>query len=116
MPSKKKQPTSTKPAATTRKTKATVGAQRPTKAAAAKKPATVATTKKAATPGQPSRKDSILALISRKTGATLPELMEATTWQAHSVRGFIATLGTKHGLKITSAKNEAGQRVYTQSA
>jgi hypothetical protein len=38
--------------------------------------------------------------------------MEATGWQAHSVRGFIATLGSKHGCKISSTKNAAGERVY----
>jgi hypothetical protein len=38
--------------------------------------------------------------------------MKATAWQAHSVRGFISTAAKKRGLKIESAKNEAGDRVY----
>jgi Protein of unknown function (DUF3489) len=38
--------------------------------------------------------------------------MTATDWQAHSVRSFISSAGKKHGLKIESAKNEAGERVY----
>src|ERR1700694_2083453 len=40
--------------------------------------------------------------------------MEATGWQALSVRGFISgTLGKKMGLKVESAKRADGQRVYT---
>ena len=42
----------------------------------------------------------------------LAEIMKATDWQAHSVRGFISTVGKKHDLKIESSKNEAGERVY----
>jgi hypothetical protein len=38
--------------------------------------------------------------------------MEATDWQAHSVRGFISTAGKKHSAKIESAKSDAGERVY----
>jgi hypothetical protein len=62
-----------------------------------------------------SRKETVLALIGRKHGATLGEIMETTGWQAHSVRGFIATMGTKHGCKISSTKNEAGERVYQEA-
>jgi hypothetical protein len=32
--------------------------------------------------------------------------------RAHSVRGFISTASKKHGVKIESAKNEAGERSY----
>lgn len=40
--------------------------------------------------------------------------VKATEWQAHSVRGFISgTLGKKMGLVVTSAKTEAGERVYS---
>jgi len=63
-------------------------------------------------PREGSRKETVLALVGRKHGATLAEIMETTGWQAHSVRGFIATLGTKHGCKISSTKNKAGERVY----
>jgi len=38
--------------------------------------------------------------------------MKATDWQAHSVRGFISIAAKKHSIKIESAKNEAGDRVY----
>ena len=45
-------------------------------------------------------------------GATLAEIMKATDWQAHSVRGFVSTAAKKHGVEIESAKNAAGERVY----
>ena len=51
-------------------------------------------------------------MIARAKGATLAEIMKATDWQAHSVRGFISTAGKKHGIKIESAKNDAGERTY----
>ena len=54
----------------------------------------------------------ILELIGRPKGATLAEIMQASSWQAHSVRGFISTAGKKHGVKIESLQNEAGGRVY----
>ena len=46
--------------------------------------------------------------------ATLAEIMKATDWQAHTVRGFISgTLGKKMGLTVTSAKNDDGERTYS---
>ena len=42
------------------------------------------------------------------------EIVEATSWQAHSVRGFISgTLGKKMGLAVKSEKREDGTRVYS---
>jgi hypothetical protein len=51
-------------------------------------------------------------MIGRPKGATLAEIMKATDWQAHSVRGFLSTAAKKHAINIESAKNEAGDRVY----
>ena len=42
----------------------------------------------------------------------LTEIMEATKWQAHSVRGFLSTAGKKRQLKIASLRNDGGDRVY----
>jgi hypothetical protein len=53
-----------------------------------------------------------MALIGRAKGATLAEIMTATGWQKHSVRGFISIAGKKQGIKIDSSKNEAGDRLY----
>ena len=68
-------------------------------------------TKKAAAPRPESKGAKILDMIARAEGATLAEIMRATDWQAHSVRGFISTAAEKHGVRIESAKNDAGARV-----
>jgi len=60
-----------------------------------------------------SKKAEILKLLHRPSGVTLQQLMAATGWQAHSVRGFIsAGVGKRMGLKVASARQEDGQRVY----
>jgi len=51
-------------------------------------------------------------MIGRAKGAPLAEIMRATDWQAHSVRGFLSTAAKKRGITIESTKNEAGDRVY----
>ncbi|HYW46817.1 MAG TPA: DUF3489 domain-containing protein [Bryobacteraceae bacterium] len=65
-------------------------------------------------PREQSKKDIILDLLRRPKGATLAELMAASGWQAHSIRGFISgTLGKKLDLPVVSAKREDGARVYS---
>ena len=62
---------------------------------------------------QGSKTSEIVELLKRRTGVTLQELMTATGWQAHSVRGFLsAAVGKKMGLHVDSSKREDGQRVY----
>jgi len=68
--------------------------------------------KAAPTTREGSKKAKVLELIRRPNGATLRDIIEATDWQAHSVRGFISTLGKKTGLKIESIKREDGERAY----
>jgi hypothetical protein len=61
-----------------------------------------------------TKKEKILRLLKRKGGATLKELIQATRWQPHSVRGFLsATVGKKMGLKIVSAKGRHPERRYS---
>src|SRR5712691_8013140 len=50
-----------------------------------------------------SKTAKILDLLKRPGGATSKELMKATGWLPHSVRGFLSgTVGKKMGLTVTS--------------
>jgi hypothetical protein len=70
--------------------------------------------KKATSAHQGSKTAQVLELLKRSGGATLKELMKATAWQAHSVRGFLSgTLGKKMGLTITSTKAADEERRYS---
>ena len=102
-----------------RANKAKVPAKQPKKAKTAK--AKTAKGKKRAKGGDKpavvrdgSKKAEVLGLLQRKGGATLAQIMKATGWQAHSVRGFISgALGKKMGLTVNSVRREDGERVYS---
>ena len=60
-----------------------------------------------------SRKDQILALLRAPDGATLGQMMAATGWQKHSLRGFLsAVVHKKMALPVHSSKSKDGERVY----
>ena len=63
---------------------------------------------------RPGTKQALLIdLLKRKKGATIEEIVEATGWQPHSVRGAISgALKKKLGLAVTSEKVRARGRVY----
>ena len=63
---------------------------------------------------RPGTKQALLIdLLKRKTGANIDEIIEATGWQAHSVRGAISgVLKKKLGLAIEREVVEGRGRVY----
>ena len=59
-----------------------------------------------------SKQEAVLALLRRPEGATLTAMMEATGWQPHSVRGFLAGIVRKK-LKLKLESNKvADNRIY----
>lgn len=60
-----------------------------------------------------TKQATLIELLSRAEGATLPQMTEATGWQVHTVRGAMAgALKKKLGLEITSEKQTGTDRVY----
>jgi hypothetical protein len=60
-----------------------------------------------------SKQAEVLGLLRRPQGTTIPTIMEATGWQQHSVRGFLAGIVRKKlGLTLRSEKPNDGDRVY----
>ena len=59
-----------------------------------------------------SKLDQIENLLTRENGATIAEMKEATGWQQHSVRGFLAGVVRRRlKLNLVSAV-DAGVRTY----
>ena len=88
------------------------------KASPAKKGAKAAKKAKNTNPAtgarQGSKTERVLNLLKRSGGASLKDIMKATEWQAHSVRGFLSgTIGKKMALKLESIKREDGKRLYS---
>ena len=60
-----------------------------------------------------TKRERILTLLSRPEGASIQEMMQATNWQEHSVRGFLAgTVKGKLNFALTSLKPDDGVRRY----
>ncbi|RWQ35836.1 MAG: DUF3489 domain-containing protein [Mesorhizobium sp.] len=89
----------------TKSTPEEIAARRAARAlrAAEPKPAKVAKSTKA---------DTILELVSLADGATIRDIMAATDWQAHTVRGYIAGTLRKRGHDIVSKKIKGEETRY----
>ena len=58
----------------------------------------------------PSKLDQVEALLLGDGGASIAELMAATGWQQHSVRGAMAGALKKRGLAISAEKTDGVRR------
>jgi hypothetical protein len=63
-----------------------------------------------------SKQSMLIKLLERPEGAAIDEMVKATGWQRHSIRGLISgVLKKRLGRSITSEKGEHG-RVYRMAA
>ncbi|MCL3882515.1 DUF3489 domain-containing protein [Marivita sp. GX14005] len=68
---------------------------------------------KTRTPREGTKQATLIAMLSAPDGATIEEIMAATGWQSHTVRGAMAgALKKKLGLEVTSEKVDDRGRVY----
>ena len=64
-----------------------------------------------------TKEAQLIAMLRRPEGATIAQVIAATGWQAHTVRGAISgALKKKRGLEVTSEKGEKGEQVYRIAA
>lgn len=74
------------------------------------RPAPDAATAPAPVAKAPSKLDRVEALLLAEDGASIAEMIEATGWQQHSVRGAMAGALRKRGLTISSEKIDGLRR------
>jgi len=63
-------------------------------------------------PRDGSKTAQVVAMLQRKSGATLTEIMDKMGWQRHTVRGFMAGAMKKAGYAVESFKSDKGERTY----
>jgi hypothetical protein len=86
-------------------------AEKPTRIRGARSRATAEPSPATTAPGK-SKQATVIALLRRPEGVTVAEIVAATGWQPHTVRGlFSGTLKKKLGLGLGSAPEDRG-RVY----
>jgi hypothetical protein len=95
---------------------ATTTTRKPKKAAKTPKNApkakTTAKAQQATAPREGNKTTQVIAMLQRKNGATLAEIMKSMGWQKHTVRGFMAGAMKKAGYQVESFKSDKGDRTY----
>jgi hypothetical protein len=96
------------------KTKATANAKpkKTTPVKEAAKSTKTAKAKESAAPREGTKTAQVVAMLQRKNGATLTEIMDKQGWQKHTVRGFMAGAMKKSGFTVESFKSDKGERTY----
>lgn len=64
-----------------------------------------------AAPKPESKASTVTKLLTRTKGATVEEMIEATTWQSHSVRAFLSGL-RKKGNALVKEQRKTGEQAY----
>jgi hypothetical protein len=64
----------------------------------------------------PSKLDRVESMLRNPGGASIAEIMTATGWQQHSVRGAMAGALKKRGLTIVSDKLDGVRRYRLEAA
>jgi hypothetical protein len=60
-----------------------------------------------------SKQSTVLTMLRRQHGASIPEIVDATDWQPHSARAFLtAAVKKRLGISVISEKGEDGVRRY----
>jgi len=58
-----------------------------------------------------NKKAEVIAMMSRAKGVTLAEIMEATRWQKHTVRGFVTSWGARAGRRLNPGRTPPGAHI-----
>ena len=76
-----------------------------------------ATAKATPVPTVETKQNAVLAMLRRPNGASIAEIVDATGWQPHSVRGFMSgALKKRLGIDVVSVKDGTGERRYHVAA
>ena len=60
-----------------------------------------------------SKQTTVIAMLRRPEGASIPEIVEVTGWAPHSVRGFMSgALKKRLHIEVTSQKRNGEERRY----
>jgi predicted HTH transcriptional regulator len=92
-----------------------VAKPKPVKSAPKAKAAKVAKPEEPANPvatRSGTKREQLIAMVSRKSGASMDELTQAFGWQKHTVRGLLSTLNASGAIHTSTSKNAAGVAVY----